>query len=101
MSKKVSNNKKTGYLQHDLGILALLGSIFFGAVFVANSPSELLLENIVMLLISFSAVMFAAYRFIIPSVVTAGMQIIVYTVHQLFLYYTKFFFFKQKTAYEI
>jgi GGDEF domain-containing protein len=81
------NNKRSDYLQQDLGMFLFLSSLFVGIVMMILVPEDLKLEFIGMLLLTFFAVLFASYRFTIIAVVCAGLQVTVFTAYKLFYYY--------------
>jgi len=87
MSEKRIKAKKENYVRQDLGVLGLMGCLFAGTLIVANTPSNDKLEYILMLLITFCCMLFAAYRFTITAIVFAGLQITIYTAYKLFYYY--------------
>lgn len=89
MGQKASNKNRTGYVLQDIGMLLVLASLFFGTIVLLNAPSQLKLENLIMLLITFAGVLLAAYRLVISGVVIVGLQIIIYTVYKLFFNYTQ------------
>jgi len=89
LGQKASNKNRTGYVLQDIGMLLVLASLFFGTIVLLNAPSQLKLENLIMLLITFAGVLLAAYRLVISGVVIVGLQIIIYTVYKLFFNYTQ------------
>lgn len=80
-------NRKSGFLQQDLGMFLFLASLFAGIVMMILVPETLKLEFMGMLLATFFAVLFAAYRFTIIAVVCAGLQVTVFTAYKLFYYF--------------
>ncbi|MDD3174618.1 MAG: GGDEF domain-containing protein [Herbinix sp.] len=86
---KNTYNIKTNYLLQDIGMFALLVVLFAGIIVVVLAPQEMKLEFILMLLISYLAMLFAAYRMSVTAVISAGLQIIIYVVYKLFIYYSK------------
>ena len=83
-SKKI---KKSNYLQQDMGMFLFLTTIFTGIIMMINVPENLRLEFIAMLLFTFFAILFAAYRLTIIAVICAGLQVTVFTAYKLFFYY--------------
>ncbi len=79
--------KKSGYLQQDLGMLIFLVTLFAGIVMMVYVSSDLKLEFIGMLFLTFLGILFAAYRFTILSVVCGGLQVTIYTAYKLFFYF--------------
>ncbi|WFR55076.1 diguanylate cyclase [Anaerocolumna sp. AGMB13025] len=88
MANKITDKKITGYVLEDLGMLLLLICLFSGTVILSLSPVQQKMEFTLMLLVTFMAVMLAAYRLIIPSIVCAGFQVVVYTAYKIFMNYT-------------
>ena len=79
--------KRSGYLQQDFGMFLFLCILFAGIILMISVPEELKLEFVCMLLLTFFAILFAAYRFTIISVVFAGLQVTVYTAYKIFFYF--------------
>jgi GGDEF domain-containing protein len=88
VANKITDKKTTGYVLEDLGMLLLLICLFSGTVILSLSPGSQKLEFTLMLLATFTAVMLAAYRLIIPGMVCAGLQVVVYTAYKIFMNYT-------------
>ncbi|HKL98877.1 MAG TPA: hypothetical protein VJZ06_03075, partial [Mobilitalea sp.] len=79
--------KRSNYIQQDLGMFLFSATIFAGIIILINVPEDLKLEFIGMLLFTFFAILFAAYRLIIIAVICAGLQVTVFTAYKLFFYY--------------
>ncbi len=88
MEYKVPDKKSTGYVMEDLGMLLLLICLFSGTILLSLAEREKKLEYTFMLLVTFTAVMLAAYRLIISGIVCAGLQVVVYTAYKIFSNYT-------------
>ncbi|MGB8450888.1 MAG: hypothetical protein WCD89_01010 [Anaerocolumna sp.] len=88
MENKITDKKTTGYILEDLGMLLLLICLFSGTIILSLSPAGQKMEYTLMLLVTFTAVMLAAYRLVISSIVCAGLQVVVYTAYKIFFNYT-------------
>lgn len=88
MKLKSQNAKRITFYRQDLGILALFAVLFAGALIVIDTPTEMRLEFIVMLLVTFFCMLFAAFRMTMASVVLTGVQITIYTTYKVFFYYS-------------
>lgn len=77
----------TGYLFQDIGIFLLLASILTAALTVANVDQEIFPESTIMLLATFIAILFAAFKMDSIAIITAGFQIMAYAAYKLFLVY--------------
>ena len=88
MKHKSQNAKRITFYRQDLGVLALFAVLFAGALIVIDIPTEMRLEFIVMLLVTFFCMLFAAFRMTMASVVLTGLQITIYTTYKVFFYYS-------------
>ncbi len=77
----------TGYLFQDIGIFLLLASILTAALTVANVDREIFLESTIMLLATFIAILFAAFKMDSIAIIAAGFQILAYAAYKLFIVY--------------
>lgn len=79
--------RATGYLFQDVGVFLLLGTILASTLVVANVDNSLFMESMVMLLAIFIGMLFAAFKMSSLAIITAGFQILVYSVYKLFMLY--------------
>lgn len=77
----------SGFLKQDIGIFILLAALFTGILATVLAPQERKLEFVILLLLSYMAMLFAAYGMALIAVVCAGLQIIIYAVYKLFAWY--------------
>ncbi len=87
MKKRKDNPNRISFLQQDLGIFAVAVMIFISILIIAFTPEWKTLEYIIMIMITFICMLFAAYRFTIGSVILAGLQVTIYTVYKIFTFY--------------
>ncbi|HKM21282.1 MAG TPA: GGDEF domain-containing protein [Lachnospiraceae bacterium] len=79
--------RTTGYLFQDVGIFLLLGTILASTLVVANVSEGLFMESMVMMLAIFIAMLFAAFKMSSLAIITAGFQVLAYSVYKLFMSY--------------
>lgn len=82
----MTNKKSFGYLFQDIGLVLLLACLFTGAITVSYTPKPLLFEAVVMLLLTFTALLFAGFKMFGAACVLSGLEVTVYTAYRLYLY---------------
>ena len=80
-----------GYLLQDVGLILLLVCIFTGALTLGNVSKDLFLESVIMMMGICFAILFAGFKLTSFAIVTAGFEVLVYTVYRLYLAYTYFY----------
>ncbi|MFR3730849.1 diguanylate cyclase domain-containing protein [Lacrimispora sp.] len=82
----MTNKKSFGYLFQDIGLVLLLACLFTGAITVSYTPKPLLFEAVVMLLLTFTALLFAGFKMFGAACLLSGLEVTVYTAYRLYLY---------------
>jgi GGDEF domain-containing protein len=73
-------------LLQDVGMLLFLVCLFVGTMIVALSPSALLMQNVLMLLLQFVTIILVVFRVPSAAVVLTGFQILAFAAYKLFFY---------------
>lgn len=81
------NKRITGYILQDLGMALFLGCVFASALIVGNSSSSLRIENIIMMMGLFIAVILASFKAFTLAVVVSSIQVIIFTAYKVFYTY--------------
>lgn len=82
----MTNKKSFGYLFQDIGLVLLLACLFTGAITVSYTPRAMLIESVIMLLGTFTALLFAGFKLFGISCVLAGLEVTIYTAYRLYLF---------------
>lgn len=82
----MTNKKSFGYLFQDIGLVLLLACLFTGAITVSYTPRAMLFEAVIMLLGTFTALLFAGFKLFGISCVLAGLEVTIYTAYRLYLF---------------
>lgn len=82
----MTNKKSFGYLFQDIGLVLLLACLFTGAITVSYTPRAMLFEAVIMLLGTFTALLFAGFKMFGISCVLAGLEVTIYTAYRLYLF---------------
>lgn len=79
--------RKTGYLLQDIGLTLLLFCVGAMAVTVGNAGADLFIEFVMMLLVSFLAILLAGFKLNSLSLVASGFAVLGYTAYKLYFSY--------------
>ncbi|WP_394524233.1 hypothetical protein [Lacrimispora sp. JR3] len=82
----MSDKKSFGYLFQDVGLVLLLACLFTGAITVSYTPRAMLFESVLMLLGTFTVLLFAGFKMFGIACVLAGLQVTIYTAYRLYLF---------------
>ena len=87
LKQNVYHNHRLSFLKQDIGMFFLIAVLFIGILLMILAPEERKLEFVILLLISYMAMLFAAFRMTVIAVICAGLQVIIYSVYKLFTCY--------------